>query len=117
MYRFAGRGKPFQHLDIEFGKRAARINDKDQGRQLFAALYIVAQQFLPVQFGRAGHFGIAVAGQVDQQGADFVNLGFVFAVLANMGATDGKIIDMLCAAGGFGRKSQFFLVAQDIDRG
>ena len=67
--------------------------------------------------GAARYFGVAVAGQVDQQAADFVDFGFILAMLPDMGAADGKVIDMLGAARGFRGKGQFFLVAQDVDRG
>jgi hypothetical protein len=37
-------------------------------------------------------------------------------MLPDMGAADGKIIDMLRSAGCFRGERQFFLVAEDIDR-
>ena len=116
MDRLAGRGEPFQHLHVEVGEGTARIHDEDERGQLFAALDVVAQQLLPVQLGRAGHFGIAVARQVDQQGLDLFDDGRVLAVLAHMGAADREVIDVLGAARRLGRESQALLVGKNIDR-
>ena len=115
--RFTRRGEPFQHLDVQVGERTARIHDQDQARQLLAALHIVAQQALPVQFGRARDFRVAVARQVDQQAFDLFDDGGILAVLRHVGAADGEVVDVLGTARCLGGERQAFLITQDVDGG
>src|SRR5690606_19974565 len=80
-------------------------------------LHIIAQQLLPVVLRRTWHLGIAVTGQIDQKGADFVHPHFILAMLADMGAAYREEIDMLGAPWRLGSKGQLLLVAQQVDGG
>jgi hypothetical protein len=51
MDRLAGRRKPAQHLQVQFGQRVATIHDQDQTRQRFTVPQIGGQQDPPIANG------------------------------------------------------------------
>jgi hypothetical protein len=58
---------------------------------------------------------IAIAWQVHQHGADVIRARLVVAVLPDVGAADGEIVDVLGASGRLGGEGQALLVAQHVD--
>src|SRR4051794_31184102 len=67
-----------------------------------------------MRFRLAGDFCIAVARQIYQQAANFLDDGRILAMLADMRAAKREIIDVLCPTRGFRCKREFLLIAQNI---
>ncbi len=59
-------GAPVEHLPVELLERMTDIHQQNQPTKAAAHPQIVGQYLLPVAFDGLGHFGIAVAGQIDQ---------------------------------------------------
>jgi hypothetical protein len=66
MNRLAGRRKPAQHLQVEFGQRVAAVHDQDQTAERFAVPQIRREQPFPLRADFFRRLGEAIAGQVDE---------------------------------------------------